>query len=477
MLKKSLIIAASGALFSGCTGIPTLSEPAPAPAAPPAFQNSTPDAPGAATALPANWWQVYRDPVLDALIGAALEHNPTIDIAAARLQAARAQLEALDADRSPRVDAGAGASYGRTSENTPAGLAMGRRAVQGTKYAVGINASWEWDVWQRRAHAVEAGAARAAAAQADLAGARLSLSAEVALYYWQCRAAQADLALLETTRDRRAEAENLLTSRFRAGLIGEFDMVRARVELTNAEADIEDARRRSTLAEHALATLTGRALRDFAVTPWTGAEQLPPPPPVAPGLPAELLARRPDLAATSERVRAQLAQRAVAQAAFYPTIALTGDFGFASRSLADLTEGGSRQFNAGPLSLSLPIFDGGRNKANLALAEADYRAAVATHRNTLLVALREVDDALTEIRARQAQMLAQQKSLDSARHAASIAVQRYDKGVASYLDAIDAQRSVLATERGLLQSRAQALYASVQLVRALGGGWAAPSKN
>ena len=284
------------------------------------------------------------------------------------------------------------------------------------------------------------------------------------------------MALLETTRDARAEAEGLLSSRFNAGLIGEFDMLRARVELASAQADIEDARRRRSLAEHALATLTGRALRDFSVAPTNRAEQLPAPPAVAPGLPADLLARRPDLAASSQLVRAQLAQRAVAQAAFYPTITLTGDFGYASRSLEDLVQGGSRQINLGPLALSLPMFDGGRNQANLALAQAAYHEALAGHRNTLLLALREVDDALTEIEARQAQMRAQQKALDAARRAAGIAGERYNKGVASYLDAIDAQRSVLAIERGVLQSRAHALYASVQLVRALGGGWNAKQK-
>jgi len=474
MFKKNLVMAGCACLLAGCAGTPILSVPAAAPVAPAAYQNDT--ATGAATgtsaaAMPADWWQAYQDPELSALIASALEHNPGIDIAAARLMAARAQLQSLDAERQARVNASSGASYGETSKNTPTGIAMGRRGVQGSKYAVGIDASWEWDVWGRRARAVEAGEARTAAAEADMAGVRLALSAEVALYYWQCRAAEADLALLENTSSARAEAEQLLSSRFDAGLIGEFDVVRSRVELANAQADVEDARRRRSLAEHALATLTGKPLRDFGVASWNRQRTLPAPPAVAPGLPADLLARRPDLAASSHQVRAQLAQRGVAEAAFYPVIALTGDFGFASRSLEELARSGSRQFNIGPLALSLPIFDGGRNQANLELAEARYHEALAVHRNTLLVALREVDDALTEMKARQLQMRAQQASLDAARRAAGIASARYDKGVASYLDAIDAQRSVLAIERGLLQSRAQALYASVQLVRALGGGW------
>ena len=186
MLKKTLIAAGCACLLGGCAGIPTLSEPAPAPVPPAAFQNQSAATPAA---MPADWWQAYRDPVLETLIGAALEHNPTIDIAAARLQAARAQLESLDAQRRPSVNAAAGAGYSRTSENTPSGIALGRRTVQGSKYAVGIDASWEWDLWGRRARAVEAGQARAAAAQADVAGVRLSLSADVALYYWQYRTA------------------------------------------------------------------------------------------------------------------------------------------------------------------------------------------------------------------------------------------------------------------------------------------------
>jgi len=471
MLKRKLTAAGCACLLAGCAGIPAQFEPAAEPVPPVAYQNDAPANDQVSAAIPVEWWQAYQDPDLSQLIASTLQQNPSIDIAAARLAAARAQWQSLDAERQPRVNAGAGASDGETSENTPSGLAMGRRSVQGAKYSIGVDASWEWDLWGRRARAVEAGEARLAAAQADVAGMRLALSAETALYYWQLRAAEADQALLENTSNVRAESEQLLSSRLDAGLIGEFDVVRARVELANAQADVEDARRRRALAEHALATLTGRPLRDFAVAAWKHDRILPVPPAVGPALPADLLARRPDLTASANLVRAQLAQRGVAAAAFYPMIALTGDFGFASSSLYDLARSGSRQFNIGPLTLSLPVFDGGRNQANLALAEARYDEAVAVHRNTLLVALREVDDALTEMKARQLQIRAQQLSLASAQRAADIARARYDKGMTSYLDAIDAQRSVLAIERGLLQSRARALFVSVQLVRALGGGW------
>ncbi len=428
---------------------------------------------GADLGLPVNWWTVYGDPVLDRLVEDALKTNASVRSAAARLTAARAMVQSASADSSVQVDASASAGYDRSSASTPAGEALGHRSIAGRTYAVGVNAAWELDLWDRVAKSIDVAQAKATIAESDVAAVKLALTGDVALYYWQCRTAESDLVILRSTMQARAEAENLLKARFKAGVAGELDLARARVELANAEADMIDARKRRVLAEHALATLLSKPLADFSVPvrPVDNQWQLPMPPQVRAGLPADLLERRPDLAASSLRLQVQLGEIGIARAAFYPSISLTGNYGHASSALDNLLHGTSRRFSIGPLSVSLPLLDGQRNNANLAQARARYQEALADHSTTLLVALREVDDALTEIRFRQERSAVQDQSLTAAERAAQIAVFRYDKGVANYLEVIDAERSVLAIQRGLVQNRAQALFASVNLARALGGGW------
>jgi multidrug efflux system outer membrane protein len=189
------------------------------------------------------------------------------------------------------------------------------------------------------------------------------------------------------------------------------------------------------------------------------------------GLPASLVGQRPDLAASVAQLKAANAQIGVAEGAFYPALSLTGNFGYASQSLNDLTSGGARQFSAGPLALSLPIFDGGRNRANLALAQARYDEARANHDTRLLTALREVEDALSDVEQRSKQGDVQAQSQQAAARALLVAQARYDRGVSTYLDVTDAQRSTLAADRAAAQIRTQRLLATVAVARALGGGW------
>ncbi len=186
-----------------------------------------------------------------------------------------------------------------------------------------------------------------------------------------------------------------------------------------------------------------------------------------------ILSRRPDLAASAQDIRAAIADRNIAETAFYPTIKLTGDFGFASRDLGSLLSG--QQLSFGPLAISLPIFDGGRNKANLAAADARYQEAVASHKSKLLLALKEVDDALTEIATNETAVTARQQALDAARRAIAVAKARQKSGLTNYLDVLESERTMLTIERASLQNRMRALVASVELVRAVGGGWDAGS--
>jgi multidrug efflux system outer membrane protein len=207
------------------------------------------------------------------------------------------------------------------------------------------------------------------------------------------------------------------------------------------------------------------------VLPAVAGATLPQPPAIPVGLPASLLSQRPDLAQSVATLKAANANIGVAEGALYPSLSLTGNFGFASESLSEIVKGGSRQFSFGPLALSLPILDGGRNKANLAAAQARYDEAVANHQGRLLTALREVEDALSDVQQRQQQGKAQAVSREAAGRAYLVARARYERGLSTYLDVTDAQRSALAADRAAAQIDTQRLLAAVSVARALGAGW------
>jgi NodT family efflux transporter outer membrane factor (OMF) lipoprotein len=291
----------------------------------------------------------------------------------------------------------------------------------------------------------------------------------VAQTYWQLRGMDAEMAILKNALATRRESNELVEARFNAGLSNELDVSRTRIERANAEADLHDVQRQRNNLEHALSTLVGAT----PTAPLLGLTDavLPQPPVIPVGLPASLLAQRPDLASSVANLKAANAQIGVAEGAFYPALSLTGNFGYASQSLNDLTSGGARQFSAGPLALSLPIFDGGRNRANLALAQARYDEARANHDTRLLTALREVEDALSDVEQRSKQGDVQAQSQQAAARALLVAQARYDRGVSTYLDVTDAQRSTLAADRAAAQIRTQRLLATVAVARALGGGW------
>ncbi|HAT29313.1 MAG TPA: RND transporter [Janthinobacterium sp.] len=432
-------------------------------------------APGAAAEadarLPQQWWSVFGDATLNGLEQGALRDNPSVKAAAQRLLQAQAQTEGTRANQSPTFGVSASVSNSRTSANTSQGLALGGRAISGNNYAAGASMSYELDLLGRVRRLVEASDAQALVAQADRDGVLLMLSTQVASNYWQLRGLDAEMAILNGALGSRRESEQLIEARFNAGLTNELDLARARVERANAEADLHEVQRQRNLLEHSLATLSGVAPSAMRVAVAAQAAVLPQPPAIPVGLPASLLSRRPDLAGSVAALRAANAQVGVAEGAFYPTLQLTGNFGYASENLRDLAQGGSRQFSFGPLALSLPIFDGGRNRANLALSKARYEEALANHEGKLLTALREVEDALSDVEQRQMQGQAQLQSQAAAARAYLVARARYERGVSNYLDVTDAQRSSLTADRAGVQIATQRLLATVAVARALGAGW------
>ncbi|MES2355687.1 MAG: efflux transporter outer membrane subunit [Pseudomonadota bacterium] len=424
-------------------------------------------------AVQTQWWKSFGDNTLNQLEEMALRENFSAKAAAQRLVRAQAQLLGARANRLPSLSVGTSASTFRSSQNTSDAIASGGQSIKGDRYEGSASLSYELDIWGKVRRAVEAADAQALAAGYDYEGVLLLLSSQVATTYWQLRGLDAEIAILEQALGSRRETLQMIEARFKAGFTGEFDVWRSHVETANAETDLHDAVRRRNLLEHALATLTGASpsvalVQAMNVSPDAA---LPEPPVIPSGLPANLLRQRPDLAQSVEMLRAANAQIGVAEAAFYPSIQLTSNFGYASESLRNLTENGSRQFSVGPLSLTLPIFDGGRNRANLEIARAQYDEAVANHSDRLLTALREVEDALSDAEQRQKQSTAQAQARNAAVKAYAVAQRRYERGLSNYLDVADAQRSSLSTDRMAIQIRTQRLLDAVAVARALGGGF------
>lgn len=467
MKKITLAVASATLLLSGCATVGSDFK-APANVADASFRHV--DGAAATTRLPQAWWSVFGDATLADLEQRALRDSPTVQAAAQRLLQAEAQLGVTRASEGPQLNVSAGVSNSRTSANTSQGIALGRRAISGNNYSVGTGFSYEVDLLGRVRRAVEAADAQALAAQADRDGVMTMLTAQVATTYFQLRGLDAEMAILRGALDTRRETEQLVTARFDAGLSNELDTARARIERANAEADLEEVQRQRNQLEHGLAVLLG-ASPTTPVLPAAQGTQLPQPPAIPVGLPASLLGQRPDLAASVASLKAANAQVGVAEGAFYPSVSLTGNFGFASESLSEIVKGGSRQFSFGPLAVSLPILDGGRNKANLAAAKARYEEAVANHQERLLTALREVEDALSDVRQKQQQGKVQNVSREAAQRAYLVARARYERGLSTYLDVTDAQRSALAADRAGVQIGTQRLLAAVSVARALGAGW------
>ncbi|WP_038489496.1 efflux transporter outer membrane subunit [Janthinobacterium agaricidamnosum] len=467
---KSITVAVGAALaVAGCTTVgPDFK--APAHVADSAFRYQAGASDNTAQ-LPKDWWSVFGDATLDRLEQGALRDNPSVRVAAQRLLQALAQTNRAHAARMPEVDGGIGVSNTRSSAYTSQGLALGGQSISGNNYSAGVSFSYELDLVGQLRRLVEAADAEVLVAEASRDGVLLMLASQVATNYWQLRGLDAEMAILDGALATRRESEQLVEARFNAGLTNELDLARARVERANAQADLHEVRRQRNLLENKLAVLIGKSPAEMSLPAAEHAEALPQPPAIPVGLPASLLAQRPDLAGSMANLRSTNAQIGIAEAAFYPSVKLTGSYGYASESLRDLAKGGARQFSAGPLSLSLPIFSGGRNEANLALTKARYEEALADHESKLLTALREVEDALSDLEQRQLQGQAQQESQQAAARAYLVARARYERGVSNYLDVTDAQRSSLAADRAAVQIKTQRLLATVAVARALGAGW------
>jgi hydrophobe/amphiphile efflux-1 (HAE1) family protein/NodT family efflux transporter outer membrane factor (OMF) lipoprotein len=431
----------------------------------PAAYTQSPGSQAAAAALPAEgWWTLFGEPELDALELRATEHNQDLAAAAARVLQARATARGARGRLQPTLDFDPSVTRSRNSENSAFQLPISHQS----SLSVPLLASWEPDIFGGLGNGAEAAQRGAEAEQARFAAVRLALQGEVASLYFALRAADVDLAALRRTRELRAEQLAIAQSRMDKGTGTELDVARARTEAAGTQVELSSAERSRGELARALAQLAGTSAAEltFAERPSLPAD----PPEVPSGLPGGLLERRPDIAAVERALAVRNAEIGVAEAARLPSFRLTGEYGHESTDITDLLDFPSRIWSLGA-SMHLPIFNGGQLKAEVERAKAAWEESVANYRSQVLLALREVDDALAATRLLREQGAAQAEALESARTSAKLARQRFDAGFSGYLDVIDSERSVLALERGLAQTSGLRFAATVQLVKALGGGW------
>ena len=409
------------------------------------------------------WWELYEDPELDRLEELTVQNNQSLQSALSRVEQARAIAGIGKAALLPWFDLDPSVNRSRTS----ADLSSDGQGSTSTTYSVPLVMSYEIDLWGRVRRNIEAVQADLAATEADFSNLLLSLQADVARAYFNLRTTDEQILLLQETARLRQENFNLINSMFKHGESDALAVRWAETELATTRAEVVALQKQRDEYEHALAVLTGQSPSTFSmeqanVTFNTVA--------VSPGLPSSLLERRPDVAAAERAMAAASARIGVAKTAFFPSISLTGNAGYASTETGNLFNWDNRTWGLGP-AISLPLFDGGINNARLRQARGAYEEAVANYRQQVLIAFADVEDALSGLHYLDQQADFMHQAVVAAQEAAEISGKRYRAGLVGYLEVIDSERTSLGVQRQHLQIVNLQHQASISLVKALGGGW------
>lgn len=444
----------------------SLNPPIPAPDASIPAVYPLPDQQAAAgvSAAMLAWPDYFTDPLLQRLIDTALANNRNLRLAALRVAEARAAFRIQRADRFPGIDINAQGGRARV----PASLSATGEPVAGGEYRAEVGLStWEIDLWGRVRSLEEAALQSWLATESARQAVHVALIAEVADGYLGVREIDQRVVIARQTVATREESYRIFRRRSEVGSSSRLELTEVRTLLLQARALLAQLEQDRAIRMNALAQLLGADRGELLALPPldAGATLVR----IRPGLPAELLLNRPDIIAAEQRLRAASANIGAARAAFFPRIALTAGFGTASADLDDLFRGGSRAWSFLP-TLSLPIFDGGRLRASLALSEVRRDMAVADYEQTIQTAFREVADALSRVKWR-AERLALLRDQQATQHErARLAQLRYDHGSSAYLEVLDAQRDLLDAQQELVQAHRELLSSQVALYAALGGG-------
>lgn len=421
---------------------------------------------GSAAAVEAAWWKLYGDPALDRLVASTLERNADIRLAVARIEEADANLREVGAAFLPEIDLGTATSRTRSSTTTAIPII---RAIR-NNVRVTASTSFELDFWGRLRRAQEAARAQALGTRYAKDVVTLSLAGLASQAYFSLRSLDTQIALTSETLAVRGEFLDMVRRRAAGGIASDLDVNQALAARADAATQLRDLQRQRTLVEHQLGTLAGKL--DLALPNAATLLALPVPPIPPLGLPSALLERRPDIRQAEQQLVSANAQIGVARAAMLPTISLTSSYGGDSRALSTLLDSGSRIWSLG-FGLALPIFDWGRLAARADAAESRAHQSLAGYQKAIETAFREVADGLTNLEQTTATEEDLQVRATAARNVLRLARARYEAGYSAYLEVLDAQRTANDAELAVVRNRQNRLSASVELMKALGGGWPA----
>ena len=418
------------------------------------------------------WWSVFRDDDLSALERQAFDANQTIKVAAARLEQARASAAVQIAAQFPTLSTSPSVQRQRLSGNRPANSNFPVNSpVSQTNNILPFTVGYEVDLFGRRRRNIEAAQASYQSSAADLENVRLVIAAELAGDYFTLRQLDTEIGILTRTVETLQKALQLVDSRHKGGVASGLDVAQEETLLNTTRTQAILLQQQRKQFEDAIAVLVGKPAPDFHIA---SRELNAEPPALDAGLPSDLLERRPDIAEAERQMAVANAQIGIAKAAYYPSLNLIGNGGWQAADIAKLANVQSTFWAVGA-NVAETIFSGGARRAQVQFAKAGYDASVASYRDTVLNAFREVQDDVTGLGVLDQAKQSQQQAVDAARRTLDIASNRYTGGLVSYLDVVNAQQNLLNNEQELAVIQGQKLVTSVLLIKALGGGWDASS--
>jgi NodT family efflux transporter outer membrane factor (OMF) lipoprotein len=454
-------------LLSGCMVGPKYVQPT-VPPPPPAFKETPSNWAQASPQdqLPkGKWWEIYGDPQLSSLEETIAVSNQNLKVAYQQYMSARDLVQQARSQLFPTVAVQPSGSRTQLSQNRPNFTSTTTGQYSDTVLPAQI--SYEVDLWGQVRRTIESSRENAQASAGDLENVSLSLHSELAFDYFSLRGLDLQKQLLDATVADFEKALQLTQARYHGGVASDVDVAQAETQLETTRAqDIETGVARAQL-EHAIAVLTGQTASTFSISP---APLTASPPQIPVGLPSELLERRPDIAASERRVASANAQIGIAIAAYYPQISLSGSGGFESSAIGTLIQGPSALWSVGGSALET-VIDGGRRRAVTQQARDNHAATVASYRENVLEAFQQVEDSLAALRLLDQELATQQLAITSARRSVDLSTTRYKRGITTYLEVLTAQSIALSDERTAADLMMRRMTASVQLIKALGGGW------
>jgi outer membrane protein, multidrug efflux system len=449
---------------SGCMVGPNYHTPA--VPAPPAYKEPAPQ-PGTPALASTDWWTVFNDATLNDLEKQAVAANQDIQIAVTHVDQADAIRRSIRSAQLPTVTANPSVSRTREAQERPNNGNTNGKAATYNDIQLPLVLNYEIDAWGRIRRMVQSATASQQATKADLRFVRLSVAASVATDYYNLREADAETKILETTIVDLERGYTITNNQFQRGIISELAVKQAQTILDQTRASVEALHIQRSMSEHAIAVLLGRPASTFSIAE---SFTLSPPPVIPAGVPADLLGRRPDIAAAERTAAAASAQIGVAKAAYLPQLSLTGVAGYESTNPGALVNWQNTIASLAGSAVA-PIFTGGRLKANVDQAQAAYRESVLQYEKTVLISYQEVEDQLAALHYLSHQFDSESNAVADATRAEEIASNRYNTGLVSYLDVVFAQQTLLSDEQIRTQVQGQRMVATIGLIQSLGGSW------